>query len=267
MAGTSPAMTMSRECRASRRLRGLQPEPRLDRVSHHEFLDLAGHGHRELVDEFDIARDLVVRDLAVAERADLFRCQRLARAYAHPCAELLAIAIVGDAEHLHVLDLGMAIQELLDLARIEVLAATDHHVLDAADDVAIALLVDHGEVAGVHPAGLVEHLGGLFALIPIAEHDAVATGAELATFAARHDLAVEVDDLDLDMRMNPSDRRHAPLQGIVCRALETDRTGFGHAVGDRHLAHVHLVVDALHDLDRAWRAGHDARAQGCQVET
>ena len=34
-------------------------------LAHHELLDLAGHGHREFVDEFDIARDLVVRDLAL----------------------------------------------------------------------------------------------------------------------------------------------------------------------------------------------------------
>ena len=60
----------------------------------------------------------------------------------------------------------MAVEELLDLARIEVLAAADHHVLDAADDVAIALVIDHGEIAGMHPAVGVEHVGGLFGLVP-----------------------------------------------------------------------------------------------------
>src|SRR5690606_12787529 len=103
-------------------------------------------------------------------------------------AQLLAIAVVGYAENLHVLDFRMTIQELLDLARIEVLAAADHHALDAADDVAIALVVDDGEVAGVHPAIGVEHVGGLLALVPIAQHDAVAAGAELAAAAAWHDL-------------------------------------------------------------------------------
>src|SRR6185437_8393026 len=44
---------------ASRRLRGFQPEPRLDRFAHQEFLDLAGDGHRKFVDEFDVTRDLV----------------------------------------------------------------------------------------------------------------------------------------------------------------------------------------------------------------
>src|SRR4029453_7578060 len=105
-------------------------------------------------------------------------------------AEFLAVAVVGDAEHLDVLDLGVAIQEFLDLARIEIFAAADHHVLDAADDVAIALGIDDGEVAGVHPAIGVEHVGGLFALVPIAQHDAVAAGAEFAALTAGYDPAL-----------------------------------------------------------------------------
>src|SRR5262249_26876225 len=153
----------------------------------------AGHRHRKFVDEFDIAWDLVVRDLAVAERAHFLRRQILARANPDPGAQLLAIAVVGDAEDLHVLDLRMTIEEFLDLARIEVLAAADHHVLDAADDVAIALVVDGGEVAGVHPALGIEHVAGLLRLVPIAEHDAVAAGAELAAFTARHDPPFEID--------------------------------------------------------------------------
>src|SRR6267154_3383818 len=38
----------------SRRLRRLQPELRLDRIAHQEFLNLAGHRHRKFVDELDI---------------------------------------------------------------------------------------------------------------------------------------------------------------------------------------------------------------------
>ena len=42
--------------------------------------------------------------------------------------------------------------------------------------------------------------------------------------------------------------------------------GLGHAVADRHFAHVHLRDDALHRLDRARRAGHHAGAQARQIE-
>ena len=68
------------------------------------------------------------------------------------------------------------------------------------------------------------------------------------------------------MRMDAADGRHATFQGIVGRALEADRRGLGHAIGDGDFAHVHLVVDALHHLDRAGRARHDAGAQRFQVE-
>src|SRR3984893_7010343 len=113
----------------------------------------------------------------------------------------------------------MAIEEFLDLARIEVLAAADHHVLDAAGDVAIALGVDHGDIAGVHPAAGIEYVGGFFFFVPIAQHDAVAAGAEFAAFAAGHDAALEIDDFHLDMGMNAPDRGHPALPRIVGGAL------------------------------------------------
>src|SRR5450631_2888978 len=77
---------------ASRGLRRLQSELRLDLFPHHELLDLAGDRHRKFVDEFDIARNLVVRDLSLAEAADLGGRQGLARARPDPGAELLAVA-------------------------------------------------------------------------------------------------------------------------------------------------------------------------------
>ena len=54
--------------------------------------------------------------------------------------------------------------------------------------------------------------------------------------------------------------------GSSVGALEADRAGLGHAIGDGDVAHVHLLVDPLHHLDRAGRAGHDAGAQRRQVE-
>ena len=109
--------------RDSRRLRRLQSEPRFDRLTHHEFLDLAGDRHRKFVDELDIARDLVVGDLSMTEGTHLVGGQRFARARPDPCAELFAVTIVSDAKNLHVLDFWMPVQKFLDLARIEVLAA------------------------------------------------------------------------------------------------------------------------------------------------
>jgi hypothetical protein len=50
----------------------------------------------------------------------------------------------------------VGVEELLHLARIHILSSADDHVLDAPDDVEVALCVHDGEVAGVHPAGGVD---------------------------------------------------------------------------------------------------------------
>ena len=94
-------------------------------------------------------------------------------------------------------------------------AAADHHVLDAADDVEIPVLVHGGEIARVHPAGPVDRFGGPFGIIPIAKHDAIAARAEFAGRARRHDMAVAVHDLHLDMRMDASHRADAALERFI----------------------------------------------------
>jgi hypothetical protein len=44
---------------------------------------------------------------------------------------------------------GVVVQEVLDLARIYVLAATDDHVLESAHYPQVAVLVHHPQVSGV----------------------------------------------------------------------------------------------------------------------
>ena len=96
-----------------------------------------------------------MRDLTAAKLPDLFGVRRGARAQDDAGAELLAILRIGHAHALHVLHFGMAVQELLDFARIDVLAAANQHVFGAAHDVAVAFVIDGGQVPRVHPTGLV----------------------------------------------------------------------------------------------------------------
>src|SRR6185437_9832593 len=235
------------------------------RFAHQELLRLAGRGEREVGDESDMARHLVMRDLTLAEGGDLLGAGALPGLEHDPGADLLAEARIGHAEDLRRLDLGMAEEEILDLARIDVLAAADQHVLDPPDDVAIALGVDGGKIAAMHPPDLVDRRAAPFRILPIAAHDAIAARAQLAGFAYRHDASGLVDDLDLDMRMDAPDRGDAALDRIVDARLEGDRARFGHAVGDGNFAHMHLLDDASHGLDRAGRARHDAGAQARYV--
>ena len=58
-------------------------------------------------------------------------------------------------------------------------------------------------------------LGRFVDVVPIAAHDGIAARAELARRAARHDAAVQIDDLHLDMRVDAADRGDAPLDRVV----------------------------------------------------
>src|SRR5436190_1854971 len=180
-----PANRQAARSRASGGLLPAQAELLYHLLAHQELLDLAGHRRRKAVDELDIARDLVMGDLALAEGADLLGARRLAVAQANPSAELLAVAWVGDADDLNVLDLRVAVEELLDLARIDVLAAADHHVLDPADDLHVPVLAHRRQIARVHPAGLIDRLRDLRRLVPIAEHHRVPTCARLPRLSPR----------------------------------------------------------------------------------
>src|SRR5581483_3973646 len=181
-----------------------------------------------------------MRDLALAEGLYLLSAGGLARFQLDPGAELLAVFLVGHAHHLHRLHLGMAEEELLDLAWIDILAAADHHVLDAPDDVEVTVLIHGGEVAGMHPSGAVDRLRRALGIVPISLHHAVSARAKFTGRSWRHDPALAVDDLHFDMGMDAAHRADAALERIVARGLRADGRGLGHAVGDRHLAHVHL---------------------------
>ena len=67
-------------------------------------------------------------------------------------ADDLAPLLVGEADDGDLGDGGMAVEDLLDLGGEEILAAADDHVLEPADDAAVAALVHRREVARAQPA-------------------------------------------------------------------------------------------------------------------
>src|SRR4029077_11657436 len=103
-------------------------------------------------------------------------------------------------------------------------------------------------------------------VIPIAEHDGISSRAQLTGLPPWHDSTVSVDNLDLEVRLYPSDRGDAQFERIVPTTLEAHGTGFGHPIGDGYLTHVHCRSHFLHDLDRARRPRHDASPKRAQIE-
>ncbi len=149
---------------------------------------------------------------------------RLAGSRSNERTDGLTPFVVGEPDDGDLADARVSKQEILELARIDVLAAPDDHVLDAADDVAVAVVGHRGEVAGVHPAIGVDRRGGLLGFVPVPLHHRVAAGAELAGLAARQRLAgLWVRDADLDVRMGEADRLGLMRERVTDLGLCRDR--------------------------------------------
>src|SRR5690242_3243022 len=157
---------------------------------------------------------------------------------ANPGAKLLAELSIGHAKDLNVDDLGMLVEEFLDLARIDVLPTANHHVLYAPDDVAITVLVQGCEIARMHPARGVDGLAAARLVGPVATHHGISPGQQLAGHARRHDAAFGIDDLDLEMGLDAPDGGDPPFDGIVGRALETDGARLCHAIRNCDFPHM-----------------------------
>src|SRR5690606_39779145 len=107
-------------------------------------------------------------------------------------------------------------QDRLDLPRIDVLPAADDHVLDAAGDAEVAVLVENAEVTGVQPPVGVDRLPGLLRHLEVPEHRLVAARADLALRADRDGAPVgRVDDLELEVPPRAAVRVAALFVGTV----------------------------------------------------
>ena len=133
----------------------------------------------------------------------------------HARHDLLAVLLVGDADHLHVGDFRVRVDELLDLLRVDVLAAADDHVLQPAGDAVVALGRPKREVAGVKPAVGVDSLSRLFGHFVVPFHDVVAAGDELADLVVAQLFAgFRIDDFVLAFRQVSADACNAVFNRV-----------------------------------------------------
>src|SRR5204863_8149507 len=104
------------------------------------------------VREPDEPRVLVSRDALLHEVADLVGGSFRAFLERYGRANLLAEVLVRNPDDRGFPNGGMLVEDLLDLARVDVVAAADHKLLLSVDDEVVAVLVDGSDVAGVEPA-------------------------------------------------------------------------------------------------------------------
>src|SRR5204863_9750404 len=106
---------------------------------------------RKRVDDLPVPRDLVAGDSPTARRRETLGRRDQPVAQLDPGHGLLAVARIRDTDHLDLTDLWQAVEELLDLAGIDVLAAADDHVLDPPDDAQVSVAVHYCGITRTHP--------------------------------------------------------------------------------------------------------------------
>src|SRR5215207_9388113 len=227
------------------------------------FEDLARRALGQLVDEPDLARILVGGDALLDEALHVLGRRAGSRLQGDRGTDLLAQTVVWDAHDRDLADGGMLVEDLFDLARVDVEPAADDQLLLAVDDEEVAVLVALREIAGVQPSVLVDGPGGRFRAVPIAAHHHRPANQDLAYVALRHVVPLLIDQAHLDAVHRKADRAGLALD---LRPIEGgDRTGLRQAVALQDLA-VEAPLELLEHLDRHRGAARDAQLQARRVK-
>src|SRR5436305_4828018 len=159
--------------------------------------DLPCRTFREILDKPDFPRVLVRRDTLLDVLAQLVVAGTCALLQRDRGCHLLAVLVMGNAQHGGLANIWMLVEHFLDLARVDVVAASDDHLLLAIDDEEVTVFIDLRHIARVKPA-VANRLGGGVVLVPVALHHVVPPDHDLADLARRHLVALIVDDSHLD---------------------------------------------------------------------
>ena len=146
--------------------------------------------------------------------------------------DALAPAVVGRADDRDLAHARVAREHVLDLERVDVLAARDDHVVDPADDPEVAVLVEPAEVAGEVPA-VAERLRVGVGPVPVAGERLVGVevAEDLALLAGRDDVVGRRLGLGATRRrraFSAGPARAARLRRLV--AVDRERVDLGRAV-------------------------------------
>ena len=176
------------------------------------LLDLACGVPRNVC-QYDLLRSLVTGKL-VAELFELFNRTIAAGFDLDDRAGDLTESLVGESDDGNVLDLGIFLEEVLDLDGIDILAAGYDNVLLTVYEEVEAVLVLSCHITGIEPA-IMQCSGSSLGIVIVLKHYAGALNTELADLALRNSVALFIDDLAL-----PSVTGNADSADLV-RVLES----------------------------------------------
>ena len=156
----------------------------------------------------------------------------------------------------------MSVDQLLHLAREDVEAGDEHHVLLAVGDEHEAVLVDMADVARVDEA-IADSLRGFLRSIAVSRHHVRAANSQLALLARRQHAqpSLQVDDLHVAAGYGLSDRAWPNARLGGCGA---DRGHFRHAIALIDLE-PRSMPPAFHELNRERCAARGAHPEGRKI--
>ncbi len=102
--------------------------------SHFVLEYLTGSIHREAVNEVNVSWALMLSHTSEAEVLDLLFGSGFAVLEDDAGHDLLTVVLIRNADDLNVLNLGVGIEEVLDLLGVDIFAAADDPVLDTSGD-------------------------------------------------------------------------------------------------------------------------------------
>ena len=176
--------------------------------------DLAHRVPGQRVDDFELLGALLDREaLEAAVLADVGQLHLASFSQNDDGDDALSRARVGHSEHGRFRDVGMAVEQLLDLDDRDVLGVADDDVLDATRDADVAVHIDRPEVPGVEPSVGIDRI--------LVERRVDVTGEALGTLkleltlppGAAH-VAPRVHGAHRDTRRRTTDGRRDDLGGV-----------------------------------------------------
>src|SRR5882762_6994235 len=187
------------------------PEPFAQRA----LEDFSGAGLRQLeVGELDATWNLVTGQRSTAVRDQLVHTENDAGFQHDTRHDQFAPLGIGYAEHRGLANGGVFVEDGLDLAGIDVLAARDDHVLHAVQDVQIPFRILITDVAGSKQP-VAERAQRLFAIIPVTAHDVGAARNHFAGLPNAHLRSGLVHDAHIDARAWTPARQQALRRVLI----------------------------------------------------
>ena len=173
----------------------------------------------------------------------------------------LAVFFVGNANDLHVANLGTSIDEFFDFLGINVFTATNDHILEASCDAIIAVFVSASEVARMEPTVGIDSRCGCLRHFVVALHNVVSASHELTvdtvgTIFARFG----IDNLAFHVRKCATDCLGTNLQRIVIRTHRASGRSLGLTVNRDDFFHIHNFGRLFHQVCRTVGACHNTDA-------